>query len=397
MLRTSIHTATALALTLFTPACDDPSDPEFGSDPDAGADDDVADDEDADAEMGGHRFRCWPQPCVDPPLGNTNWSGPHPANNATQDRWNVVTKQANGHYMQLTGATCNFNGSPVWIWKFNATAKGELQFYRSSTGGDIDTNKIRGTAVQGCRFHAQFSNYVTMGQATDVDIYIDLAAQAPRADGSIGYKYMMTVADLNTDLPKNTQNRYPTCYDSADAPGNYWLTVRPGLSLDTDNWTMTADASKQAWVCTAGAFGHFALKKVDVEDISDATLATTEGRAWGLYHDGASHTWVGNPIRIHHPTIQGYDPAPNACAPGDQDWFREGLWGAGGLLCRGSNGTSWSDEISRNAWSRGKDWDDDSSIGNVSVCNGTPSHDFETYAQCYMNGSLQVCPLNNGC
>jgi len=233
---------------------------------------------------------------------------------------------------------------------------------------------VRGTAVQGCKFYAQFSAYQTMGQATNVTINIGLAAQVTRADGSIGYKYKMTVSGLNSDLPADTQGNFPTCYDTDDAPGNYWLTVRPGLALDTDDWAMTADASKQSWVCTAGAFGHFALKNVDVEDISNATLATTEGRAWGLWHDGASHTGVGNPIRIHHPTIQGYDTAPDPC--NRDGWYREALWGNGALMCRGSNNTSWTDEISRNAWSKTRDWDDDSSVANVSVCTASPSHDF---------------------
>ena len=389
MLRTSIHTATALALTLFTPACDDPMDADFAEDAEDA--DELADAAD-DAEMGGHRFRCYPQPCVDPPMGNTNWAGGDPMDTVTQGLWNVPTRLTNGRYMQLTGAAC---GAISYFWKFDATAHGELVFWRSSTGGDTDANKVRGTAVQGCKFYAQFAQTSSMAQATSVTIYIDVATSVVRADGSTGYKYMLGVSGLNVDLPVNTAGHHPTCYDNADANGNYYMTVRPGLKLDTSTWTMTADSSKQSWVCAAGAFGHFALKNVDVEDISGATLATTEGRAWGLYHDGASHTWVGNPIRIHHPTIQGYDSAPNACE--SDAWYREALWGYGGLMCRGSSNTSWTDEISRNAWSKTKDWDDDSSVANVGVCGVVSSYDFETYAQCYMNGDVKTCPANDAC
>jgi hypothetical protein len=150
-------------------------------------------------------------------------------------------------------------------------------------------------------------------------------------------------------------------------------------------------------VCTAGAFGHFGLLGVDPEDISDPLLGTTEGRAWGLYHHGASHTFVGNPIRIHHPTIPGYETAPNSCNPATKDWYREALWSGGNLICRGSDANSWSDEINRNAWSKNLDWDHDSSVASVSVCSGSPAHDFETYAQCYMHGTTRVCPINNEC
>ncbi|MET0428788.1 MAG: hypothetical protein ABW026_09855, partial [Microvirga sp.] len=115
----------------------------------------------------------------------------------------------------------------------------------------------------------------------------------------------------------------------------------------------------------------------------------------GLYHHGAPHTQVGNPIRIHHPTIAGYDPAPAPCDA--EPWYREALWSDGALLCRGSTGASWADEINRNAYGLLRDWDDDTSVASVSVCDGTPDHDFETYARCYMNGSIRVCPGSNAC
>jgi hypothetical protein len=389
MLRASIHTSSLLAISLLTPACDDMADlhDDVGAE-EEGDDDGDADDDDGEFGGGQPQPRCVPSPCEDPPLGNTNWVGSNPIDTVTQDSWNVVTELSNGRFMRFTGASCPAH---AYIWKFNATALGELVFWKSSTGGSIDANKIRGLAVQGCSFHAQFSDFASFASPTSVTIKIKYVESSQRADGATGFKYVMTVMGLNTDQPEIWENEYPTCYDNADAPNDYFLQVRPGLALDTETWQLTADSTKQSWVCAAGAFGHFASKNVNLASISDPVLGTTEGRAWGLYHHGASHTQVGNPIRIHHPTIAGYDAAPDNCA-GQEIWWREALWSAGGLLCRGSNGASWADEINRNAFSRLLDWDSDTSVADVSVCNGTPSHDFETYAQCYMNGSLRICP-----
>lgn len=389
MLRTSIHTTAALALTLFTPACDDMTELEE-------VEVEAGEGEAGPAEgSGSTRFGCFPMPCSNPPLGNTNWIGSNPLDTVTQDSWNVATRLSNGNFVRFTGAWCPTSASP---WKFNATAKGELVFWKASTGGTTDSNKVRGTAVEGCKFYAQFSDTESFASSSNVMIKISDAVAVLRADNvTTGFKYLMTVANLNKDLPAYYEDLFPTCYDNDDAPGNYYLTVRPGLMLNTDGWQMMADSSKQSWVCAAGAFGHFALKNVDVEDIGNATVATTEGRAWGLYHHGATHTYTGNPVRIHHATIEGYDPAPDACDPNTKNWYREGLWDNGVLMCRGDNITAWSDEINRNAWSRSKDWDQDTSVGSVSVCNGSQTYTFATYARCYMAGSLRVCPVNNAC
>ncbi len=378
MLRTSIHTATLLTFSIFTPACDDPSDPqsygEFGED---------------DGDLGDIQPRCTPSPCTDYSGGNTNWVGSNPVDTVTQNAWNVPTQLSNGHYMLFSGVTCPHAS----IVRFNATPTGELMLWKSVSAIPGPSTVVRGEAVEQCVFHAQFSDTASFVGATLVDLTIEDVAQFTHAGGGDGFKYLMSVNDLNTDLPAvpETDDHYPTCYDNADAPGNYYLHIRPGLALDTNSWQLTADATKQSWVCEAGAFGHFGRKNVNVYHISDPVLGTTEGRAWGLYHHGASHTVPGNPIRIHHPTIPGYDLAPNPCSPVDT-WYREALWSAGSLLCRGSNATSWSDEINRNAFSQGKDWDQDTSVASVSVCSGTPNHDFETYAKCYMNGLIKVCP-----
>jgi hypothetical protein len=389
MLRTSIHTSSLLIISLLTPACDDTTD--LHDDAGAAEDDDDGEDDDGDGEFGANaRPRCVPSPCPDPPVGNTNWVGSNPVDTVTQDSWNVATQLSNGKFMRFTGASCPNTPS---IYKFNATPTGELVFYKVNTGGPLPLPgaQIRGLDVQGCNFKAQFANTPAFASPTNVTIWIAHAVSFPRADTHItGYKYLMSVVGLNTDQPEINENEYPTCYD-AESPDDYYLQVRPGLVLDTNTWQLTADSTKQSWVCPAGAFGHFARKNVNVADISDPVLGTTEGRAWGLYHDGAPHTDVGNPIRIHHPTIMGYDAAPDNCAS-SEPWWREALWSGGGILCRGINGASWSDEINRNAFSRNKDWDNDINVANVPVCNGTPSHDFQTYAQCYMNGSLRVCP-----
>jgi hypothetical protein len=395
-MRISIHTTAALTLSLFTPACDDMTDLE-AVEAEAGADDEADDEAEGDEGEfgGGAQHRCFPQPCTDPPLGNTNWVGHNPLDTVTQDAWNVPTQMANGSYMRFTGASCpnNFN-----LYKFNATAHGELVFYKSGTGGNTPSNLIRGEAVKGCKFNAEFASTASFAspQAVEIRIY-DAVKFASAHNGVDNYKYMMLVPNLNTDLPVYHEFYHPTCYDNADAQGNYYLQIRPGLALDRNNWRFTGDATKQSWVCAAGAFGHFGLRAVDPADISSPLLATTEGRAWGLYHHGATHTFVGNPIRIHHPTIPGYHTAPNNCDPETKDWYREALWYSGNLLCRGSNANSWSDEINRNAWTRNLDWDNDSSVSSVNVCNGSPTHDFETYAQCYMNGATKVCPVNNAC
>ena len=402
-MRISLHTTAALTLSLLIPACDDMTDlaAEAGGDDAADAADAADTDPDTDTDEGeggpggGAQFRCFPHPCIDPPLGNTNWVGQNPLDTVTQDTWNVPTQLSNGNYMRFTGATCPGHSL---LWKFNATANGELVFYKANTGGNLEVNKIRDQAVVGCKFSAQFASTATFVNPSSVTIKIGDAVKFTTADNSTqNFKYMMLVANLNTDLPVYNEYFHPTCYDNADANGNYYLQVRPGLALDTAGWRLYGDSTKQSWVCTAGAFGHFGLRNVDVEDISQPLLGTTEGRAWGLYHHGASHTFVGNPIRIHHPTIQGYDSAPDVCNPADVGWSREALWSGGNLLCRGSNVSSWSDEINRNAWSRNTDWDNDSAVASVSVCSGSPAHDFETYAQCYMNGSIRVCPNDFAC
>ena len=394
-MRISTHTTVALTLSLLNPACDDMTDLEA----EAGADDIADEDEDEEDGEGifgaGARPRCSPPPCTDPPIGNTNWVGHHPLDTVPHEAWNVPIELASGNYMRFLGASCAGISN---LYKFTATAHGELVFYKSSTGGNTPSNLIRGEAVEGCQFYAQFAASTSFSNPQSVVIRIQDAVEFNSARlGVKNYKYMMVVPNLNTDLPVFHEYYHPTCYDNADAQGNYYLQIRPGLALNRNDWRFMGDATKQSWVCTSGAFGHFGLRKVDPADISDPVLGTTEGRAWGLYHHGASHTFVGNPIRIHHPTIPGYDTAPNSCDPLTKDWYREALWGGGQLMCRGSNATAWSDKINRNAYLKGFDWDDDTSVSSVSVCSGSPTHDFETYARCYMNGSLRVCPINNEC
>lgn len=253
MLRTSIHTTAALALTLFTPACDDMTELEAGEV-------EAGEGEAGPAEgSGSTRFGCFPMPCSNPPLGNTNWIGSNPLDTVTQDSWNVATRLSNGNFVRFTGAWCPTSASP---WKFNATAKGELVFWKASTGGTTDSNKVRGTAVEGCKFYAQFSDTESFASSSNVMIKISDAVAVLRADNvTTGFKYLMTVANLNKDLPAYYEDLFPTCYDNDDAPGNYYLTVRPGLMLNTDGWQMMADSSKQSWVCAAGAFGHFAQER----------------------------------------------------------------------------------------------------------------------------------------